>query len=100
MNDFVVDEPACVRGHTFFDSDCGSSVYAHALFVSWNILSMFIFVSMVSCNSSDKVAAMLMVCTVYFSHFREFQLCVSAVWRFVAGVARGDPEVQAGLGQV
>ncbi|KAA8897862.1 Ion transport protein-domain-containing protein [Sphaerosporella brunnea] len=46
MSDYVVLEPSCVRGKTFFDSDCGSPVYAHALFVSWNILSMFIFVSM------------------------------------------------------
>ncbi|KAA8897863.1 Ion transport protein-domain-containing protein [Sphaerosporella brunnea] len=37
MSDYVVLEPSV---------DCGSPVYAHALFVSWNILSMFIFVSM------------------------------------------------------
>jgi len=46
MSDYEVTEPACVRGQTFFDTDCGSKVYAHALFVSWNILSMYIFVSM------------------------------------------------------
>jgi hypothetical protein len=48
MSDYEIHEPACVHGPTFFDSDCGSQVYANALFVSWNILSMYIFVSMVS----------------------------------------------------
>ena len=47
MSDYEVAEPSCVHGPTFFDSDCGGAVYAHALFVSWNILSMYIFVSMV-----------------------------------------------------
>lgn len=48
MSDYELSEPNCVRGETFFDSDCGSEAYARALFVSWNILSMYIFVSMVS----------------------------------------------------
>lgn len=47
MSDYEVHEPSCVRGETFFESDCGSETYARALFVSWNILSMYIFVSMV-----------------------------------------------------
>lgn len=47
MSDFEVSEPQCVRGKTFFDTDCGSDGYARILFVSWNILSMYIFVSMV-----------------------------------------------------
>ncbi|OBT57924.1 hypothetical protein VE04_03406 [Pseudogymnoascus sp. 24MN13] len=38
--------PLCVEGSTFFDSDCGSSSWAYALFISWNILSMYIFVSL------------------------------------------------------
>ncbi|TGZ76287.1 hypothetical protein EX30DRAFT_399378 [Ascodesmis nigricans] len=46
MSDYEVAEPSCVRGSNFFDSDCGSETYARALFVSWNILSMYIFVSM------------------------------------------------------
>ena len=48
MSDFEIAEPQCVHGATFFESDCGSSIYARVLFVSWNIISMYIFVSMVS----------------------------------------------------
>lgn len=47
MSDYEVTVPMCVRGESFFESDCGSQGYARALFVSWNILSMYIFVSMV-----------------------------------------------------
>lgn len=47
MSDYEVTVPMCVRGENFYESDCGSQGYARALFVSWNILSMYIFVSMV-----------------------------------------------------
>lgn len=47
MSDYEVAVPMCVRGENFYESDCGSQGYARALFVSWNILSMYIFVSMV-----------------------------------------------------
>ncbi|CUS06927.1 unnamed protein product [Tuber aestivum] len=46
MSDFEVSHPDCVYGENFYESDCGSQGYARALFVSWNILSMYIFVSM------------------------------------------------------
>ncbi|CAZ82135.1 unnamed protein product [Tuber melanosporum] len=46
MSDFEVSHPNCVYGENFYESDCGSQGYARALFVSWNILSMYIFVSM------------------------------------------------------
>lgn len=47
MSDYEVTVPMCVRGENFYESDCGSQGYARALFISWNILSMYIFVSMV-----------------------------------------------------
>ncbi|KAF8440127.1 Ion transport protein-domain-containing protein [Terfezia claveryi] len=46
MSDFELNEPFCVKGKSFLDSDCGSEGYARALFVSWNIISMYIFVSL------------------------------------------------------
>ena len=71
MSDYEIREPACVLGSTFFDSDCGSQVYANALFVSWNILSMYIFVSMVSAYSSFSFvfcpAVVWMLTTTYSS---------------------------------
>ncbi|KAI9775641.1 MAG: calcium channel protein [Geoglossum umbratile] len=47
MEDFAnIREPYCVTGKGFFESDCGSAPWARALFISWNILSMYIFVSL------------------------------------------------------
>jgi len=46
MDDFSVTWPNCVASDSFFDSDCGSKGYARFLFISWNIVSMYIFVSM------------------------------------------------------
>lgn len=47
MQDFAtVVPPLCTEGPNFLDSDCGSSDWAKALFIAWNILSMYIFVNM------------------------------------------------------
>lgn len=47
MEDFATTtSPQCVVSENFFDSDCGSAAWARALFISWNILSMYIFVSL------------------------------------------------------
>ncbi|KAK4105989.1 hypothetical protein N658DRAFT_2916 [Parathielavia hyrcaniae] len=47
MEDFAqIKSPFCVEGETFFDSDCGSTAWARVLFVAWNIISMYIFVSL------------------------------------------------------
>ncbi|RFU33099.1 hypothetical protein B7463_g3252, partial [Scytalidium lignicola] len=47
MEDFAgIEPPFCVVGDTFFDTDCGSSAWARGLFISWNILSMYIFTSL------------------------------------------------------
>ena len=47
MEDFAgLEPPYCVREASFFASDCGSSGWARALFIAWNIISMYIFVSL------------------------------------------------------
>lgn len=47
MEDYAtIAPPLCVTGDTFFKSDCGSLSWARALFISWNILSMYIFTSL------------------------------------------------------
>lgn len=47
MEDFAnVDKPFCTEGKRYFESDCGSPEWARALFISWNILSMYIFVNL------------------------------------------------------
>lgn len=47
MEDYAqIQPPFCVIGQTFLDTDCGSEGWARGLFVSWNIISMYIFVSL------------------------------------------------------
>lgn len=47
MMDFAnVNPPFCTENDDFFTSDCGSAPWAQVLFISWNILSMYLFVSM------------------------------------------------------
>ncbi|KAL8712341.1 MAG: hypothetical protein Q9220_003492 [cf. Caloplaca sp. 1 TL-2023] len=47
MEDFAtIKYPNCNVNEDFYESDCGSTSWARALFISWNILSMYIFVSL------------------------------------------------------
>ncbi|KAK1781344.1 Ion transport protein-domain-containing protein [Copromyces sp. CBS 386.78] len=47
MEDFAkIKPPLCVEGVEFSDSDCGSTAWARALFIAWNIISMYIFVNL------------------------------------------------------
>jgi hypothetical protein len=47
MEDFAsIERPFCTEAHVYFDSDCGSPEWARALFITWNILSMYIFVNL------------------------------------------------------
>jgi len=47
MEDFAtIKPPLCVDDPSFFNSDCGSASWARALFILWNITSMYIFTSL------------------------------------------------------
>ncbi|KAK0904057.1 calcium channel protein [Friedmanniomyces endolithicus] len=47
MVDFAsVQHPYCTTGSHYFEGDCGSQQWAWTLFISWNILSMYIFVNL------------------------------------------------------
>lgn len=47
MEDYAsITYPSCNANSDFYESDCGSTAWARALFISWNILSMYIFVSL------------------------------------------------------
>jgi voltage-dependent calcium channel len=47
MEDYAtIEPPYCVSDGDFFNSDCGSASWARVLFVAWNIISMYIFVSL------------------------------------------------------
>lgn len=47
MEDFATMEPPrCTYNKQFFLDDCGSAAWARSLFIAWNIISMYIFVSL------------------------------------------------------
>ena len=47
MEDFArVVPPYCTVAENYYGGDCGSPEWARALFISWNILSMYIFVNL------------------------------------------------------
>jgi len=47
MEDFAqIKPPLCVESNDFYESDCGSTAWARVLFVAWNIISMYLFVSL------------------------------------------------------
>lgn len=93
MSDYEVTVPMCVRGESFYESDCGSQGYARALFVSWNILSMYIFVSMVCLSIAFAFTSVQLTRLVHLPYLREFQLRLPAFWRLVGSIQNGDQKI-------
>lgn len=47
MEDFAtMTPPLCTQNDNFLDDDCGSAPWARTLFIAWNLISMYIFVSL------------------------------------------------------
>ncbi|KXG46896.1 Voltage-dependent calcium channel, alpha-1 subunit [Penicillium griseofulvum] len=47
MEDFAtMTHPFCTHNSNFLDDDCGSAPWARTLFIAWNLISMYIFVSL------------------------------------------------------
>lgn len=40
MHNYTVESPLCTSSYSYLFSDCGSSAWAYALFITWNVLSM------------------------------------------------------------
>ena len=66
MHDYTVTDPHCISDPDFYKNDCGSPPWAYGLFYSWNILSMYIFASMVLSNSSASNSSFSPLCTKTF----------------------------------
>lgn len=48
MHDYTLSWPRCTKGdNLYLRSDCGSAPAAYAMFISWNVLSMYLFVNVV-----------------------------------------------------
>ena len=45
MHDYAIDPPYCMPNDNYLYSDCGSSAWAYFLFISWNVISMYIFLN-------------------------------------------------------
>ncbi len=46
MFDYMVESPNCIDSDDIDSTDCGSRPWAYLLFVSWNIISMYIFLNL------------------------------------------------------
>jgi hypothetical protein len=56
MHDFAIESPNCVDSDDFLKSDCGSQPWAYFLFLSFNIISMYIFTGILVAVVSDNFA--------------------------------------------
>jgi voltage-dependent calcium channel len=45
MHDYTLQPPLCIPNSNYLFSDCGSPGWAYFLFISWNIVSMYVFVN-------------------------------------------------------
>lgn len=45
MHDFTIEYPNCVVADNYLDSDCGSLRWSYFLFLTFNIISMYIFIA-------------------------------------------------------
>ena len=48
MHDYTMSYPRCTESTNYFESDCGSEGWAFALFISWDVLSQFLLVNMLT----------------------------------------------------
>ncbi|SCV68841.1 BQ2448_962 [Microbotryum intermedium] len=47
MHDYMVDWPRCTTSTNYLDSDCGSTAWALVLFITWNVLSMYLMANLI-----------------------------------------------------
>ena len=48
MHDYTLEVPYCSPSNSYLFTDCGSPTAAYALFITWNIISMYIFLNMLT----------------------------------------------------
>ncbi|KPV76292.1 uncharacterized protein RHOBADRAFT_52318 [Rhodotorula graminis WP1] len=47
MHDYTTEWPFCTSSPFYLFDDCGSAGWAYALFITWNVLSMYLFVNII-----------------------------------------------------
>jgi hypothetical protein len=48
MHDYTLAAPLCSPSESYLFDDCGSPAWAFVLFIGWNMLSMYIFLNMLT----------------------------------------------------
>lgn len=51
MHDYTLSPPECTPSASYLNTDCGSEGWAYFLFVTWNVISMYIFLNSESSNN-------------------------------------------------
>ncbi|GAA6055172.1 hypothetical protein JCM3770_002218 [Rhodotorula araucariae] len=47
MHNYAIEWPYCTASANYLFDDCGSPGWAYALFITWNVLSMYLFVNLI-----------------------------------------------------
>lgn len=71
MHDYAVSYPDCVTAPDYLGSDCGSSGWAYILFLSFNIISMYIFTAVFTGVVSDNFSYVYQIASNYSLVSRE-----------------------------
>jgi hypothetical protein len=77
MHDFARDKDTCVKQKDYLLSDCGSTPWAYSLFISFNIISMYIFTNMFIAEVMQKFSSMYPTAPVTREDIRSFK----AAWK-------------------
>ncbi|ORX60316.1 hypothetical protein DM01DRAFT_1332475 [Hesseltinella vesiculosa] len=79
MHDFAVEAPNCVTAENYLDSDCGSQTWAYFLFLSFNVISMYIFTAIFVAVVADNFSYVHQVASnfslVNRDEIRKFKKC-------------------------
>ena len=55
MHDYTISPPQCTPAASYLMTDCGSEPWAYALFIGWNVISMYIFLNMFTGTVVEKL---------------------------------------------
>ncbi|KAI8096858.1 Ion transport protein-domain-containing protein [Halteromyces radiatus] len=80
MHDFTVEAPQCQEADNYLDSDCGSLRWSYFLFLSLNIISMYIFTAVFVAVVSDNFSYVYQVAAnfslVNRDEIRKYPFCL------------------------
>ena len=71
MHDYAVSYPDCVMTEDYLSSDCGSTGWAYILFLSFSIISMYIFTAVFTGVVSDNFSYVYQIASNYSLVSRE-----------------------------